>query len=81
MKLLVPAIDLDFKMSASVHTSGLLAPVGNTPIPFTVLGTCADPVFRPDLQAFAKQEVKSVESGLKQEAGGLVRGLLGRKQE
>jgi AsmA protein len=94
MKLLVPAIgdltgagtvspanDLDFKMSATVHTSGLLAVVGNTAIPFTVQGTCAEPVFRPDLKAVAKQEVKNVESGVKKEAGGLLKGLLGGQKK
>jgi len=56
-----------------VHTSGLLAVVGNTPIPFTVEGTCADPVFRPDLKAVAKEKVKGLE-------GGLIKDLLGRKK-
>jgi AsmA protein len=93
MRLLVPAIgdlsgagtvspekDLDFKMSAIVHTSGLLAVARNTPIPFTVQGTCANPVFRPDLKAVAKEEVKSVEGGVEKAAGGLLKGLLGRKK-
>jgi hypothetical protein len=65
--------DLDFHMSATVHTSGLMAVVGNTPIPFTVQGTCADPQFRPDLKAVVKEKVKSVESGL-------INGILGRKK-
>lgn len=90
MKLLIPAIgdltgagtvspsnDLDFKMSATVHTSGLLAVVGNTPIPFTVEGTCADPVFRPDLKAVAKEKLKSVEGGI----GNTIKGLLGGKKQ
>ena len=94
MKLVLPAIgdlsgagrvspsnELDFKMSATVHTSGLLSVVGNTPIPFTVQGTCADPVFRPDLKAVAKEKVKSVESGLEKAAGGLMKGLLGGKKK
>jgi AsmA protein len=93
MKLLVPSIgdltgagtvspanDLDFKMSATVHTSGLLAVAGNTPIPFTVQGTCADPVFRPDLKAVAKEQLKSVKGGLEKAAGGLMKGLLGGKK-
>ncbi len=75
-----PAKDLDFKMSAVVHTSGLLAPVGNAPIPFTVQGTCADPVFRPDLKGLAKEEVKNVGTGLEKAAGGLLKGLLGGKK-
>jgi AsmA protein len=67
------ANDLDFHMSATVHTSGLLSVVGNTPIPFTVQGTCADPQFRPDLKAAAKEKVKSIENGL-------INGILGRKK-
>lgn len=79
MKLLVPAIgdltgagtvspanELDFRMTALMHTGGLLAAVRDAPIPFTIGGTCADPVFRPD--------VKGVVKGV---AGGLLKGLLG----
>jgi AsmA protein len=75
-----PANELDFKMSATVHAAGLLAAVGNTPIPFTVQGTCANPVFRPDLKAAAKEQVKGVESGLGKAAGGLLKGRLGGKK-
>ena len=94
MKLLVPSIgdvtgagtvspanELDFKMSATVQTAGLLAVVGNTSIPFTVQGTCADPVFRPDLKAFAKEEAKRVEGGLEKAAGGLMKDLLDGKKK
>ncbi|HXS94266.1 MAG TPA: hypothetical protein VN736_06645 [Candidatus Limnocylindrales bacterium] len=70
-----PANELDFKMRAIVHTSGVMAAVADTPIPFTVQGTCADPVFRPDLNAVAAEKVKSVGKS----AGGLLRGLLGGK--
>jgi AsmA protein len=86
MKLVVPAIgelsgagtvspakDLDFKMSARVHTAGMLEVVRDTPIPFTVGGTASNPVFRPDVKAVIKNEVKGV-------AGGLLRGLLGGKK-
>jgi AsmA protein len=85
MKLLVPSIgeltgagtispsnELDFKMSAMVHASGLLAVIGNTPIPFTVEGTCSQPVFKPDLKAIAGEEVKGIEHGIGKAAGGLV---------
>jgi len=75
-----PANDLDFKMTATVHTEGVLAIMGNTPIPFTVQGTCAEPVFRPDLKAVAAEEVRSIGKGLKKSAGGLVKGLLGGKK-
>jgi AsmA protein len=87
IKLVVPAIGdlsgdgtvaadyaLDFKMSALVHTSGVMALVRDKPIPFTVGGTCSEPVFRPDVKAVVKEEVKGL-------AGGLVRGLLGGKKD
>jgi AsmA protein len=94
MKLVVPAIGelsgagtvsptnaLDFKMSAMVHTSGLLAVVGNTPIPFTVGGTCSAPVFTPDIKAVVKEEMKGVEHDLGKAAGGLLNGLSGGKKK
>lgn len=74
-----PANLLAFKMSAIVHTSGLMSVVGNKPIPFTVDGTCAHPVFHPDLGAVAKEEVKGVEHDIGKAAGGLFKGLLGGK--
>jgi len=78
-----PANALDFKMTVIVHTGGggALSVIGNTPIPFTVTGTSSNPVFRPDLRAVAKEQVKSIVKG---EAGktaeGLLRGLLGGKK-
>jgi AsmA protein len=53
-----PAHVLDFKMRATVHASGLLAAAGNAPIPFTIQGPASDPVFRPDMKSFAREEVK-----------------------
>ena len=70
-----PASALDFHMSASVHTSGLLAVVDNTPIPFTIEGTCADPQFKPDVKAVVKEKVKGIEKS----AGSVLKGILGRK--
>jgi AsmA protein len=94
MKLVVPAIgelsgagtvsprnDLNFKMSAIVHTSGLLAVVGNKPIPFTVGGTSSDPVFKPDYGAVVKEEVKSLEGDVGKAAGGVINGLFGGKKK
>lgn len=94
MKLVVPAIGeltgagtispanaLDFKMSAIVHTSGLLAIAGNTPIPFTVGGTCSEPTFKPDIGAIAKEEIKSVEHDVGKAAGGLLNGLISGKKK
>jgi AsmA protein len=71
-----PASELDFKMSATVHTSGLLAMVGNTPIPFTVQGTASNPVFKPDYKAVVKEKV----SGLEKSGVSLIKGLLGGKK-
>ena len=51
-----------------------MAVVRDKPIPFTVGGTCSQPVFRPDVKAVVKEEVKGV-------AGGLIHGLLGRKKD
>jgi AsmA protein len=94
MQLVVPAIGelsgagtvspenaLDFKMSAIVHTSGILAVVGNKPIPFTVSGTASEPVFKPNLGAVAKEEVKSVGKDVEKAADGLLNGLLDRKKK
>ncbi|HXK04275.1 MAG TPA: AsmA family protein [Verrucomicrobiae bacterium] len=67
-----PANALDFKMVATAHTSGLMAAVGNTPIPFTVGGTAQDPVFRPDVKAVVKGEAGKA-------AGSILKGLLGGK--
>jgi AsmA protein len=94
MKLVVPAIgelsgagtvspahDLNFQMSAIVHTSGLLSVVGNKPIPFTVGGTSSDPIFKPNYGAVVKEEVKSIEGDVGKAASGLLNGLLGRKKK
>jgi AsmA protein len=68
---------LDFKMRATVHTSGLLAPVGGVPIPFTVEGPATDPIFRPDMKGLAKEELGSAVG----KASGLLKGLLGGKKQ
>jgi AsmA protein len=77
LKLIVPAIGdlsgsgtvnpdstLNFKMVAEMHTSGVAAGLNNQPVPFTVGGTCADPVFHPDMKAVMKGEVKGVVKDL-----------------
>ena len=94
IKLVVPAIGdlsgggtisavnaLDFKMSAIVHTSGLLSVIGNKPIPFTVEGTCSEPVFKPDMKAVVKEEVKGIEGGIGKAAEGLFKGMAGGKKK
>lgn len=94
LKLLIPAIGdvtgggsvsptnaLDFKMTAMVHTSGLLAGVNNKPIPFTVSGTCSEPVFHPDIAAVVKDEMEGVGKEVGKGAASVVRGLLGGKKK
>jgi AsmA protein len=76
-----PANALDFKMSAIVHSSGLLAVIGNKPIPFTVEGSCSDPVFKPDLKAVAREEVKSIQNDIGKAAGDLFNGLMRGKKK
>jgi AsmA protein len=94
MKLVVPAMgevtgagtisasnELNFKMNAMVHTSGILAVVGNKPIPFTVEGTSSNPVFKPDVGAIAREELKGVEGNVGKAAGGLLNGILGGRKK
>jgi AsmA protein len=81
-----PANALDFKMAAAVHTSGLMAAVSDKPIPFTVEGTCSDPVFRPDLRSVASGEAKRLAEGEAKKLGGstadgVLKGLLGGKKK
>lgn len=55
---------LNFKMQAAVQTSGLAAGLRNEPIPFTVTGTCSEPVFHPSIVGAVKGEVKGLLKGL-----------------
>ncbi len=68
-----PANALDFRMTAKLHTAGLMASVADSAIPFLVQGTCADPVFRPDVKSVVKDKARSV-------AGSLLKGLFGGKK-
>jgi AsmA protein len=68
---------LDFRMTAALHTGGMMAAMKDAPIPFTVAGTASDPVFRPDVKAVVKEEAKKT---LENAAGGLLKGLLGGKK-
>jgi AsmA protein len=63
-----PNNTLNFQMKAAVQTSGLAAGLRDEPIPFTVTGTCAEPVFHASIASAVKGEMK-----------GLVKGLLGEK--
>jgi AsmA protein len=89
LKLVVPGIGdvagggtvnldnaLNFKMQATMHTVGLGAALNNEAVPFTVEGTCAEPVFHPDIGVVVKDSIKGVGKA----AGGLLKGLLGGKK-
>lgn len=73
-----PANVLDFKMTAAVHTGGMIAALNDRPVPFFIGGTCSDPVFRPDVRAIVTDEVK--KQGTKA-AGSFLKGLLGGKDK
>jgi len=79
VKLVVPAIGnlegagtvsashaLDFKMRATVHTSGMLmaqlGQKGDTAVPFFIQGTSDNPSFQPDLKGIAMEQMKRFES-------------------
>ena len=95
MQLVVPAIGelsgagtvspenaLDFKMSAIVHTAGIMAVVGNKPIPFTVEGTASEPVFQTKSRSRGqRKKLKSVGKDVEKAAGGILNGLLDRKKK
>jgi AsmA protein len=91
LKLVVPALGelsgggtispgnaLDFKMTAAVHTGGMIAALNDRPVPFFIGGTCSDPVFRPDVRAIVTDEVK--KQGTKA-AGSFLKGLMGGKDK
>jgi AsmA protein len=72
-----PDNTLNFKMQANVHARGVAALLNDAPVPFTVVGTCSEPVFHPDLKDVVKGEVK----GVGRTAEGLFKGLLGAKKQ
>jgi len=73
---------LDFKMTAKVHTGGVLAVMGsNTTVPFKIEGTSAQPKFEPDIKGIAVDKIKSLtEGGPGKAAGDLIKGLFGGKK-
>ena len=73
---------LDFKMRARLHTSGAMAAIGQTSVPFLIAGTSSNPVFRPDMKGMASDQIKERlgDSDIGKKAGGLLDGLFGRKK-
>jgi hypothetical protein len=72
-----PTNSLDFKMNANVQAAQLSQMVGNLSVPFTVEGPSSDPVFRPDVNAIAKTQLKKVET---KALGGILNNFLGGKK-
>jgi AsmA protein len=73
-----PANALDFKMRATVHTSGAAAILSKTAVPFFIQGTAQDPAFKPDVKSLAAETAKQ-NAG--KAATGLLNNLLGRKKK
>jgi AsmA protein len=73
---------LDFKMRARLRTSGAMAAIGQTSVPFLIAGTSSNPVFRPDMKSMASEQIKGRLAGsdIGKKAGGLLDGLFGRKK-
>jgi AsmA protein len=82
-----PSHALDFKMRATLHTSGsimaALGQRGDTGVPFLITGTSSGPVFRPDVRGIAAQKIEQLTSKgqLEKAATGLLNGLLGGKKK
>jgi AsmA protein len=82
-----PAHALDFKMRATLHTSGsimaALGQRGDTGVPFLITGTSSDPLFRPDVRSIATQKIEQLTSKgeIGKAATGLLNGLLGGKKK
>jgi len=60
-----PLHELDFTMSAVVKTGGLLAAAiqqrgETTTVPFFILGTSANPEFKPDVKALANEKLRQI---------------------
>ncbi|HTS49904.1 MAG TPA: AsmA family protein [Bryobacteraceae bacterium] len=76
-----PQEALNFKMTATVHSSGIAAVMANAPIPFTIEGTASDPQFRPDVKGIAGATLKGfVKGDAGKAAGGILKGILGGKK-
>jgi len=58
-----------------------LAVIGNKPIPFTVEGTCSNPVFKPDMKEVVREEIKSIKGDFGKAAGDLFKGITGGKEK
>jgi len=78
-----PANNLDFKMSAKLHTSGskIALALSQATVPFTVQGNASNPVFKPDVKGMAAQNKQLIQQNAGKAAGGLLNRLLGGKDK
>jgi len=76
-----PRNDLNFKMTATIHVAGAMTALGNPSVPFVVKGNASNPVFEPDVKAFAAQELKNVKNDAVKAATGIFDGVLGKKKK
>lgn len=75
-----PRQELDFRMHATLHTGGVvlaaLGVKGDAGVPFSIQGTTANPIFKPDVKGMVSNRVKSVGT---EKAKSLLHGLLKNK--
>ena len=77
--IISPSNMLDFRMNAVVQAAGLASALGgNLSVPFTIQGSSADPVFRPDVNAIANTQLKKAET---KAIGGFLNNLLNGKKK
>jgi AsmA protein len=76
-----PQNALNFKMRVMAHMPGLAAAVSNTAIPFFIVGTSADPVFRPDIKGIATDQLNRIGGDAGKTAGDILKGFLGGKKK
>jgi AsmA protein len=78
-----PVHALDFKMRVTVRGSGVMITAlgqrGEMTIPFFVRGTSSAPSVEPDVKGMAAQELNSVKGDAKKAVGGILNGILGKK--
>ena len=78
-----PANDLDFKMSATLHTSGssIALALSKAAVPFLVQGPAANPAFKPDVKGMVRANQAAIKQNATKAATGLLDRFLKGKQK
>ncbi len=78
-----PANDLNFKMAATLHTSGsrVADVLSRTAVAFLVQGNASNPVFKPDMKGMARENKELIKENAGKAAGGLLDRLLKGRQK